>query len=294
VALVSGVFFVIFLIPYTFLPFSITERLLGLFLFDFVCGIHHFSAQHYGILRIYHHICNSESSALTKKKDRLFCWGVGGFMVIVAELLHGTSFLQEKNIFPILSSGWIFEQIPFLLRLGTFTVFGFTVFMVLSAWRHQLGLPKILYLLGLGMMVMLAFHLDPFQFLMLWTLQHWMVSLGLASHMGGNDIKKNISFFTSGFSFINFFKQFLVLFYLCTFSFLATPFFEIEAVSIGRIYSEKFMPNLIQFLRESNFATFFLGLGLSTGFLHYWMDRSVFRFSDQETCKSAKKLLFTL
>ena len=42
-------------------------------------------------------------------------------------------------------------------------------------------------------MVTGAFQLQPIEFLMLWTLQHWITALGLAAQMGGNDIKKSIS-----------------------------------------------------------------------------------------------------
>jgi len=168
--------------------------------------------------------------------------------------------------------------------------------MIITSWLNQSSVPRILYLLGLGMMVMSAFQLEPFQFFMLWTLQHWMVSLGLASHMGGNDFQKNKikkPFFAGNFSKINFKNRFFVLFFLCTFSFIMTPFFEIEAVAIEKIYSEKLMPTIVELLRESDLTTFLVGLGLSTGFLHYWMDRSVYRFSDKETFKSAKNLLLS-
>ena len=295
--LVIGVFFVIYFVPKTLLPFTMSERIFGFFMIDFAWGVHHFAAQHYGILRLYDQIWNPRTYKLAKKQDRIFCWGVGGFMVILAELLHGTSYLQERQIIPILSSDLFFFEISFFQRLGAFIVFGLTFYMIINEWYHQSSLPRILYILGIGMMVISAFQLDPFQFFMLWTLQHWMVSLGLVSHMGGNDIQKSKrkeSLITEKFPLINFSKRYLLLFFLFIFSFVMTPFFEIEAVSIDKAYSEKLMPTMILFLRESDFRTFLIGLGLSTGFLHYWMDRAVFRFSDPETCKSAKKLFFKL
>jgi len=145
-------------------------------------------------------------------------------------------------------------------------------------------------------MVIAAFQLEPFQFLMLWTLQHWMVSLGLASHMGGNDSLKNngndmVKSLNS--SFINFSKCLIVLLSLCFFSILMTPFFEIEAVSRNISYTEKLLPELMEWLRKSDWVFFLMALGISSGFLHYWMDRAIYRLSDKETCIVVKKLLFS-
>ena len=71
-----------------------------------------------------------------------------------------------------------------------------------------------------------------------------------------------------------------------------TPFFEIEAISFGNRYSENLFPTLMEWLQNSEWYIFLVGIGLASGFLHYWMDRSVYRFSDQQTRKSAQRLLF--
>ena len=49
-----------------------------------------------------------------KNEDRFFCWGVGGVMVIIAEILHGTSYLQDRNLIPLPSSISSFEHFLFL------------------------------------------------------------------------------------------------------------------------------------------------------------------------------------
>jgi len=257
--------------------------------------MHHFAAQHYGLLRLYHHRWNSKSAPLSNKRDRWYCWGVGGGLVLIAELLHGTSFLQEKNILPLLTGDWVFEGIPLLLRLGTLLVAGITIFMIRDAFLHDSGLPRILYILGIGVMVMGAFQLEPFQFFMLWTLQHWMVALGLTVHMAGNDttLKTNPEIGITGDSSVDiFWNPWKVLFLLCTFSILMTPFMEIEAVSAGGRYSEQFFPSFMEWLQNSPWERFLVGIGLASGFMHYFMDRAVYRFSDPETRKSAKQLLF--
>lgn len=292
--LVSFVFAVLF-IPESVLPVPVSVRILGMILLDFAWGMHHFAAQHYGLLRLYHHRWNSKSAPLFNKRDRWYCWGVGGGLVLIAELLHGTSFLQEKNFLPLLTGDWVFEGIPLLLRLGTLLVAGITIFMIRNAFLHDSGLPRILYILGIGVMVMGAYQLNPFQFFMLWTLQHWMVALGLTVHMAGNDttLKTNLEIgFTEDSSVDILWKPWKVLFLLCTFSVLMTPFLEIEAVSAGGRYSEQFFPSFMEWLQNSSWERFLVGIGLASGFMHYFMDRAVYRFSDPETRKSAQKLLF--
>ncbi len=45
-------------------------------------------------------------------------------------------------------------------------------------------------------------------------------------------------------------------------------------------------------LENSSWGTILVGVGLASGFLHYFMDRAVYRLSDAETRMSAKNLLF--
>ena len=293
--LLGLVVFGLLLTPETVLPVPVSVRILGLFLLDFAWGIHHFAAQHYGILRLYHHRWNPESAPFSNKRDRWYCWGVGGGLVLIAELLHGTSFLQEKHLLPLLIVDGVIEVIPPILNLGALLVVGITIFMIRNALGQDSGLPRILYILGVGVMVVAAFQLQPFQFFMLWTLQHWMVAVGLATHMGGNDVRqKYITVIgVAGDSAENiFWKPCYILFFFCVFSVTMTPFFEIEAVSAGGRYSEQLFPSLMEWLQKSSWETMLVGIGLASGFLHYFMDRAVYRFSDPETRNSAQQLLF--
>ena len=167
--------------------------------------------------------------------------------------------------------------------------------MIRNALLQNSGLPRILYILGLGIMVTGAFQLQPIEFLMLWTLQHWITALGLAAQMGGNDIKKSMSVKNRIFkksSFSEYQNQWIVLLFLCSISVILTPFFEIEAVSSGARYSELLFPSFMYWLENSSWATILVGVGLASGFLHYFMDRAVYRLSDAETRMSAKNLLF--
>ena len=288
--------FVLLFIPETVFPVSVPVRILGLLLLDFFWGMHHFAAQHYGMLRLFQHRANPSTANSSHLHDRLFCWGTGFILVLIAELLHGASFLQQKQILPAMPYDWGNEIIPIILRLGTLLVLGITAIMIRNALLQNSGLPRILYILGLGIMVTGAFQLQPIEFLMLWTLQHWMTALGLAVQMGGNDIKKSKSvknriFKNSSFSENH--NHWIVLLFLCSISVILTPFFEIEAVSSGARYSELIYPSLMDLLENSSWITILVGVGLASGFLHYFMDRAVYRLSDAETRMSAKNLLFS-
>ena len=69
--LVSVVFAVLF-IPESVLPVPVSVRILGMILLDFAWGMHHFAAQHYGLIRLYHHRWNSKSAPLSNKWDRWY------------------------------------------------------------------------------------------------------------------------------------------------------------------------------------------------------------------------------
>ena len=114
--------------------------------------------------------------------------------------------------------------------------------------------------------------------------------------MGGNDIKismsvKNKLFKKSLFSGNQY--QWIILLPLCIISVILTPFFEIEAASSGVRYSELLFPTFIYWLENSSWVPILVGIGLASGFLHYFMDRAVYRFSDSEIRMRAKKLLFS-
>ncbi|MBC8258687.1 MAG: hypothetical protein H8E38_06720 [SAR324 cluster bacterium] len=291
--LILLVFAALFL-PQTIIIIPVSERIIGLLLLDFCWGIHHFSAQHYGILRLYHHRWNPENAPSANQQERWYCWGVGGGLVFIAELLHGTSFLQEKNILPLLTADMLIEVLPMLLRFGTLIVIGTTYFMIQQAWKNESGWPRILYILGVGVLVSAAFQLEPVQFLMLWTLQHWLVAVGLTAHMGSNDFPKKtneVTVLLENKSGHNTKKAWLLVLIFCVFSIVLTPFFEIEAVSAGERYSEQVLPMLMEWLNNSSWLRLLVGVGLASGFLHYFMDRAVYRFSDPETRTGAQRLL---
>jgi len=294
-AIVFSVFVFLFL-PENVLPVSVPVRIFGLLVLDFFWGMHHFAAQHYGMLSLFRHRANHLNAHSFKLLDRFFCWGTAFVLVLFAELLHGASFLQQEQILSAMPYDWEIEVIPIILRSGTILVLGITAIMIWNAFLQNLGLPRILYIFGFGIMVTGAFQLHPVEFLILWTLQHWITALGLTAQMGGNDLKISMSVKNRLFKKFLFSEnqyQLIILLPLCIISVILTPFFEIEAASTGVRYSELILPSFMYWLENSSWFPILVGIGLASGFLHYFMDRAVYRFSDPETRLEANKLLFS-
>lgn len=76
-------------------------------------------------------------------------------------------------------------------------------------------------------------------------------------------------------------------------SVLLMPFFEIEAIPEdgGTYYADRIFGALATGLRTSSWVPALLALGFSTGFVHYLLDRSVYRLSDPEIRSAARGLL---
>ena len=55
---------------------------------------------------------------------------------------------------------------------------------------------------------------------------------------------------------------------------------EVEAIkSEGTYYGDRIFGTLAVALRTSDWVPALLALGFTTGFLHYWLDRAVYRMS---------------
>ena len=56
------------------------------------------------MLRLYRHLDPGSKDIFEKTRDRWYCLGAAGGLVIFAEVLHGTAILQEDWTGPILTS----------------------------------------------------------------------------------------------------------------------------------------------------------------------------------------------
>jgi len=86
--------------------------------------------------------------------------------------------------------------------------------------------------------------------------------------------------------------QWALLLVLGMLSVLLLPVMEVEAIAADDThYGDLIFGTLAIELRESEWVPALLALGFTTGFLHYWLDRAVFRFSRPEVRVAARGLL---
>ncbi len=71
----------------------------------------------------------------------------------------------------------------------------------------------------------------------------------------------------------------------------ATPAGHGEAVEEGERYSERFIPALMDVLTNSGVAPTLVAFAFVTAFLHYQLDRAVFRLSNPEVRRAVAKML---
>jgi hypothetical protein len=76
-------------------------------------------------------------------------------------------------------------------------------------------------------------------------------------------------------------------------SILLLPLFEVEAnwPDSNSYYGDRIFGQFAVALRTSRFVPALLALGFASGFVHYLLDRSVFRLSDPKIRSAARGLL---
>ena len=82
-----------------------------------------------------------------------------------------------------------------------------------------------------------------------------------------------------------------VLLVLAVISVLLLPAMEVEAVTDEFTYADRIFGAAALWLRSSPLVPALLALGFATGFIHYLLDRAVFRFSSPEVRQAARGLL---
>src|SRR3954464_4164381 len=181
--LVTGGCFAILLPADTALPWTREERIIALAIIDYAWVTYHFASQHFGALSLYRSRAGRAGCIQTRRMDRLFALIAGGLLVFVADLLAGAVAYQDQwmDRWPFLA--WIISgqdgiRIGATILLAILTVATLVAELRTSQW----SLPRLLYIIGIAVMVGLA--LRPrglFLFLVLWTSQHWILATGLAS-----------------------------------------------------------------------------------------------------------------
>jgi hypothetical protein len=154
------------------------------------------------------------------------------------------------------------------------------------------SLPRVLYILGVSVMVGLALcPRSPFLFLVIWTSQHWILATGLSSQVSVAEPAPLRGVVRRVLHSLNV-RPWAVVIILMASSVVLLPLFEVEANrQDGTYYGDRIFGALATGLRTSSWVPFLLGLGFATGFVHYLLDRSVYRLSDPQVRVAARGLL---
>ena len=291
--LITAACFAFFLPADDALPWSRQERLIWAAIIDYTFVTYHFAAQHFGALSIYRSRAGRSACQRTRRMDRVFALVIGGLLVLVADSLAGAVAYQQawvdRGYFPALLASTQDD----IRLVATIVLLGATAAMLLAEiGAAQRSLPRVLYIVGLAVMVGIA--LQPrslFLFLVIWTSQHWILAVGLSSQTVSRERAPDTGWLRRMLHAINARPWALVL-VLVGISVLLLPVFEVEAVGQGdKYYGDRIFGAFGTALRTSTWVPALVALGFATGFMHYLLDRSVYRFSNPDVRAAASGLM---
>jgi TonB family protein len=284
--------FALFLPADSALPWTREERIIGLAIVDYACVTYHFAAQHFGALSLYRSRAERGSCIQTRRLDRFFALTVGGMLVLVADILAGAVAYQDQwadRWFP----AWIVSAENGIRVGATLALFAVTAFVLFTELRTpRYSLPRVLYIVGLAVMVGLALRpRSLFLFLVIWTSQHWILATGLASQTPSAESSPMTGGIRRLLHRLNV-RPWAVVLFLMALSLILLPIFEVEANGeSGTYYGDRIFGALAMQLRTSSWVPALLALGFATGFIHYLLDRSVYRMSDPQVRAAARGLV---
>ena len=275
------------------LPFTRGERVLALATLDFVLVTYHFAAQHFGVLSLYRVRSGRSADVWTRRLDRIFALGVGGALVVVVEAVLQTALFQDVLAWQWLDPEWLDEASGPLRVLATTSVIALSVALFASeALAPRLSLPRILYVAGVAVMVGVGLHTDrPILFVAVWSAQHWLAATALATRVASAEPPLPYSPVWQVLHAVNR-RPWALLLVLGVLSVLLLPVMEVEAIAADDThYGDLIFGKLAVGLRESEWVPALLAFGFTTGFLHYWLDRAVYRLSRPAVRNAARGLL---
>jgi len=291
--LVTVVCFAVFLPSDAALPWTREERVVGMAILDYVLVTYHFAAQHFGALSLYRLRAQRAGCAHTRGLDRMFALGVGGALVFLADILAGSVAYQDLWLDRWLIPAWLVSRQEGIREAALLAVLVATALMLIAEVRApRRSLPRVLYVLGLAAMVAIALRpRSLFLYLMIWTSQHWILATGLASQTPGGEPVPANGTVRRVLHALNT-RPWAIVFLVVTTSVLLLPFFEVEANRQGgTYYGDRIFGTVAAGLRTSSWVPALVAVGFATGFVHYLLDRSVYRMSDPRVRSAARGLL---
>jgi hypothetical protein len=224
---------------------------------------------------------------------RLFALEVGGALVLLADALAGAVAFQHLWLDRWLAPAWIASAQAGIREGATLLLLAATAAMLLAeALAPRRSLPRALYVLGVAGMVAVALRpRSPFLFLVIWTSQHWILATGLASRTPGGGRASGRGAGRRALHALNARPWALALLLMAA-SVLLLPLFEVEGSREGgAYYGDRIFGTVATGLRASSSVPALVALGFATGFVHYLLDRGVYRLSDPEVRSAARALL---
>jgi hypothetical protein len=275
------------------LPWTRGERLIGLAIADYAWVTWHFAAQHFGALSLYRSRAGRGACVQTRRLDRFFALSIGGVLVLISDILAGAVAYQEQWIDRWFFPAWI-ASAQEEIRSGAIAALLIATAVMLAAELRasRWSLPRVMYIVGIAVMVFLA--LQPrslFLFLVVWTSQHWILATGLASQVSTGEPAPTVGRARRALHRVNI-RPWAVVLLLTVLSVVLLPFFEVEANrGGGTYYGDRIFGAIAAALRTSSWVPALVAFGFATGFIHYLLDRSVFRMSDPQVRAAARGLL---
>jgi len=260
----------------------------------FLYNTYHFGVQHYGVLSIYRGRRGQDPRSKLKIYEKILCLSIGGVVVAFAQICHGAEVVNDSLLYRLIgreSLGSAFAIGKVAAPIVVLSMAG--IFFIWEARDLNPSLPKILYVVAMSLPGLLAYFIEPLSFLILWGVQHWMVSVALAAHMAENDTSE-VSKLSHWYRFWGWFSKnfWTTILALFSISILFTPLFE-YSVHLKKFSSRPELLSFLEpFLANETFVQFFIGLSFATVFIHFCMDRAIFRFSNADVRKVSIPLLF--
>jgi hypothetical protein len=208
-------------------------------------------------------------------------------------MLAGSVAYQDRWIDRWLIPAWIASEQAGIREAAILLLIVVTAVMLIAEARTaRRSLPRVLYILGLAVMV--GTSLQPrslFLYLVIWTSQHWILATGLASQTSGGAPVPASGAVRRALHALNS-RPWAIVLLLVAISVLLLPFFEVEANrSGGTYYGDRIFGDFAEGLRSSSWVPALIAIGFATGFVHYLLDRNVYRMSDPRVRSAACGLL---
>jgi hypothetical protein len=291
--LVTAGCFAVFLPSDGAFPWTREQRLVGLAILDYALVTYHFAAQHFGALSLYRTRVGRGGCAHTRRMDRLFALGVGGALVFLADILAGAVAYQDLWVDRWLVPAWLVSAQNGIRQGATLVLVVVTAAMLVAeALAPRRSLPRVLYLLGIAAMVAIALRpRSAFLFLVIWNSQHWILATGLGSQTPSGEPAPGRGAVRRIRHVLNT-RPWAIVLLLMVSSILLLPLFEVEANRDGgTYYGDRIFGAVATELRTSSWVPALVAFGFSTAFVHYLLDRGVYRLSDPQVRSAARGLL---